>query len=44
VVWNNGYEERLYVGDEGASVPVDWMALWIDGKQVDSRGYSAVEL
>ena len=38
--WNNGYEERLYLDDEGASMSFDRMALWIDGKQVDSRGYS----
>jgi hypothetical protein len=39
--WNNGYEERLYLGDEGEFMSFDRMALWIDGKQVDSRGYSA---
>ena len=36
--WNNGYEERLYLDYEGAPMPFDRMALWIDGKEVDSRG------
>ena len=40
--WHQGYEGRLYVNDEGASAPFDRMALWIDDKEVDSRGYSAV--
>ena len=40
--WNRGYEERLCVDDEGASMSCDRMDLWIDGKQVDSRGYPAV--
>jgi hypothetical protein len=40
--WNMGYEERLYVDDEGASMSYDRMALWIDGKEVDSRGYPDV--
>jgi hypothetical protein len=40
--WNKGYEERLCVDDEGASMTYDRMALWIDDKQVDSRGYPAV--
>ena len=40
--WNKGYEERLCVNDEGASMSYDRMALWIDGKQVDSRGYPDV--
>ena len=39
--WSKGYEDRLYVGDEGASMSFDRMALWIDGKEVDSRSYSA---
>src|SRR4051794_15803646 len=37
--WKIGYQERLYIDDYGAPMPVDRMALWIDGKQVDSRGY-----
>ena len=40
--WNKGYEELLCVDDEGASMSFDRMALWIDGKQVDSRGDPAV--
>jgi hypothetical protein len=40
--WNKGYEERLYADDEGASMSYDRMALWIDGKEVDSRGYPAM--
>lgn len=39
--WSKGYEERLHLGDEGEFMSFDRMALWIDGKQVDSRGYSA---
>ena len=27
------------MNDEGASMSFDRMALWIDGKEVDSRGY-----
>ena len=37
-----GIEERLCVDDEGASMSFDRMTLWIDGKEVDSRGYPAV--
>jgi hypothetical protein len=40
--WNNGYEERLYADDEGASMSFDRMVLWIDSKEVDSRGYPSV--
>lgn len=36
--WNEGYEKRLYVDHEGASMPYDRMILWIDGEEVDSRG------
>jgi len=40
--WKKGYEDRLYTDDEGASLSFDRMALWVDGKQVDSRSYVAV--
>jgi hypothetical protein len=36
--WNEGYKERLYVDDEGASMSYDRMARWIDGEEIDSRG------
>lgn len=36
--WSEGYKDRLYVDDEGASMSYDRMALWIDGREVDSRG------
>jgi hypothetical protein len=39
--WNKGYEERLCVDDAGTSMSYDRMALWIDGEEADSRGYSA---
>jgi len=39
--WKEGYCKRLYVDEEGVPFSYDRMALWIDEKQVDSRGYSA---
>jgi hypothetical protein len=36
--WNSGHEERLYLDYKGAPMPFDRMALWIEGKEVDSRG------
>lgn len=38
--WNEGYKELLYVDDKGASMSYDRMTLWVDGKEIDSRGYS----
>lgn len=40
--WNNGYEERLYLNNEGSPMSFDRMTLWIDGNEVDSRSYPDV--
>jgi hypothetical protein len=40
--WDKGYEGRLILDDDGSSVPYDRMAHWIDGKEIDSRGYPDV--
>jgi len=37
--WITGYQDRLYIDNHGAPSSYDRMTLWIDGKEIDSRGY-----
>ena len=41
--WDSGYEERLYVESEHKSTAYDQMTLWIDNKQVATRGYDRLD-
>jgi hypothetical protein len=37
--WFEGYQHSLYLDIHSMPMPYDRMALWIDDKQVESRGY-----
>jgi hypothetical protein len=41
--WFEGYQHSLCVDNYTMSMPYDRMALWIDNKQVESRGYSQLD-
>ena len=38
--WKQGYKTRLFLDNENNPNPYDRMALWIDGLEVATRGYS----
>jgi hypothetical protein len=38
--WVEGYKRCLYLGEDGQTVmPYERMALWINGWEIDQRGY-----